>query len=378
MDATDRRETDAVAFLAELAAAPYRFDFYQALRRLECLYREQPRWGEALRPGDERVRLGQDPELSFAPAPLSAMEYGVDGHPPRLQVRLFGLLGPNGPLPLHITEYARERLRNASDPTLSRFLDIFHHRFIALFYRAWAQAQPHVNRDRPERDRFVTYVGSFIGVSPREFHHRDSLPDVAKLFHAGTLVRHVRNAEGLRGILQHFFRVPVRIEQYVGHWMVLSARDLTLLGRQAATLGTGAVAGGRVWDRQHKFRVRIGPLTLPQYESFLPATPKPSGEGGPGSPKPSGEGGPAAPEPSGVGGAALEKLVDWVRFYGCMELDWDVNLILAKGDVPPLKLGVGRRLGWTTWLGTRRADRDADDLCLHAEAFVMPAGGSAG
>ena len=125
--------------------------------------RDKPRWGDALRPVDEPVRLGQDPDLSFAPAPLASFELGQDGAPPRLQVRLFGLLGPNGPLPLHLTEYARERLRHAGDPTLSRFLDLFHHRFLALFYRAWAQAQPHVNRDRPNDDRFAVYVGAFVG-----------------------------------------------------------------------------------------------------------------------------------------------------------------------------------------------------------------------
>src|SRR5688572_11164869 len=103
------RETDALIFFAELAAAPYQCDFYQTLRRLECLYAEKPRWGRALRPVDERIRLGQDPDLSFAPAPIASFDAGTDGSPPRLQVRLFGLLGPNGPLPLHITEYARER-----------------------------------------------------------------------------------------------------------------------------------------------------------------------------------------------------------------------------------------------------------------------------
>ncbi|MGH9371361.1 MAG: type VI secretion system baseplate subunit TssG [Vicinamibacterales bacterium] len=344
MGAAMGREADIVAFFAELAEAPYRFDFYQTLRRLECLYSDKPRWGQALRPVDERVRLGQDPDLSFAPAPLASFDPGRDGHPPRLQVRLFGLLGPNGPLPLHITEYARERLRNAGDPTFSRFLDLFHHRFLALFYRAWAQAQPHVNRDRPEADRFGAYIGSFIGVAPAAFRHRDALPDVAKFFHVGALVRQVRNGEGLASILEHFFRVPVQIEDFVGHWLPLGEGERTYLGREGATLGSGAVVGKRVWDRQHKFRVRLGPLTLREYESMLP------------------------------GGTPMKKLVDWVRLYCCLELDWDVRLLLDKTEVPPLKLGIVGRLGWTTWLGTRQADRDADDLCLHAETFAGPIG----
>jgi type VI secretion system protein ImpH len=178
------RETDALTFFEELSAAPYRYDFYQTLRRLECFYDTKPRWGQALRPIDEPVRLGQEPDLSFAPAPLAAFEKS-DGRPPRLQVRLFGLFGPNGPLPIHLTEYARERLQHAGDATFSRFLDVFHHRFLALFYRAWAQAQPHVNRDRPKDDRFTTYIGTFVGMAPSALRERDRLPDLAKFFHVG-------------------------------------------------------------------------------------------------------------------------------------------------------------------------------------------------
>ncbi|HET9358200.1 MAG TPA: type VI secretion system baseplate subunit TssG [Vicinamibacterales bacterium] len=333
------READAVAFFAALGEAPYRFDFYQALRRLECLHDGKPRWGEALRPVDEPVRLGQEPDVSFAPAPLASFGAADDG-PPRLQVRLFGLFGPNGPLPLHVTEYARERLRLKGDPTLSRFLDVFHHRLLALFYRAWAQAQPHVSHDRPGVDRFMVYVGSFLGMAPNEARDRDATPDLAKLFHVGALIRQVRNAEGLRRILQHFFKVPVGIEEFVGHWLPLGARERTYLGHDGATLGAGSVLGAGVWDRQHKFRIRLGPLTLKQYESFLP------------------------------GGTPLRELVDWIRLYLCFELDWDVRLLLKEREVPRLTLGGGGRLGWTTWLGQRRRGTDADDVCLDAEAFV--------
>jgi type VI secretion system protein ImpH len=344
MGATVGRETNPLVFFAALSEAPYRHDFYQTLRRLECLYEGKPRWGHARRPTDEPVRLGQDPDLSFAPAPLASFETSRAGKPPRLQVRLFGLFGPNGPLPLHITEYARERLRLAGDPTLSRFLDLFHHRFLALFYRAWAQAQPHVNRDRPKEDRFAVYLGSFIGMGSAPFRRRDTAPDLAKFFHVGTLIRHSRNAEGLGSILQHFFRVPVQIEQFVGHWMSLGARERTYLGSEGALLGAGAVAGGRVWDRQHKFRVWLGPLSLAEYESFLP------------------------------GGSRLQKLVDWIRMYVNFEFEWDVRLLLARNEVPSTRLGEGRRLGWTTWLGHRQVESDADDLCLHAEEFVGPPG----
>jgi len=338
MGATAGREADALAFFQALADAPYRYDFYHTLRRLECLHDQQPRWGRALRPVDEPVRLGQDPDLSFAIAPLSS--FSMNGaRPPRLQVRLFGLFGPNGPLPIHLTEYARERLRHADDPTFCRFVDIFHHRFMALFYRAWAQAQPAVNHDRPTDDRFKVYIGAFVGMAPATLRDRDSVPDLAKLFHVGALIRHVRNVDGLTQILRHFFRVPVRIEEFVGHWMSLGARERTCLSSDTAILGSGAVLGARVWDRQHKFRIHLGPLTLEQYESFLPGT------------------------------TTLKKLVDWIRQYLCFELDWDVQLSLAAGAVPRLRLGGGQRLGWTSWLGKRRNDVPPADLRVDPEAW---------
>ncbi len=227
--------------------------------------------------------------------------------------------------------------------TLGRFLDMLQHRFLALFYRAWAQAQPHVNRDRPGEDRFTIYLGAFLGMSQPAFRERDAVPDLAKLFHSGTLVRQVRNASGLGAVLQHYFQVPVRVVEFVGHWMTLGERERTRLSTPGATLGAGAVLGGSVWDRQSKFRLEFGPLTLEQYEAFLP------------------------------GGSHLAALVAWVRMYACFEWEWDARLLLKQREVPALALGRSGRLGWTTWLGTR-SGTDAGDLCLDAEAFEARAG----
>jgi type VI secretion system protein ImpH len=280
--------------------------------------------------------------MSFAPAAVSAFERGEDGRVPRLVQRFFGLLGPNGPLPLHLTDYARERILHGGDTTLARFLDVFHHRFTELFYRAWAQAQPTVSLDRPQDDRFAIYVGSLLGIGTPAMARRDALGDHAKLFFAGLLARQVRNADGLRAWLTGYFRVPVRIEQFVGHHLRLPAEDLTRIGvdTDGARIGVGAVLGARVWDRQHKFRIEIGPLKLVQYENFLP------------------------------GGAAIERLVALVRQYLCMELEWDARLVLMKDEVPRTRLGRCGRLGWTIWLGHYRRPRDAGDLTLEAERLV--------
>ncbi|AKJ28877.1 type VI secretion system baseplate subunit TssG [Caldimonas brevitalea] len=323
-----------------LEAAPYRHDFYWAMRRIECHYTDKPRLGLGQRPVDEPIRLGQEPALDFAPASLSGFKPATGGYPPRLEVRFFGVFGPNGPLPLHLTDYARERLLHHGDRSMARFADVFHHRMLLLFYRAWAQAQPTVALDRPKDDRFASYVGSLFGIGAPTLQRRDAMPDNAKLHFAGLLVRQARNADGLCAFLQGYFGLPTQIEPFVAHWMQLPQHQRTRLQREPDTgkqLGVGAVLGKRVWDRQHKFRVHLGPLTMSEYLQFLP------------------------------GGEALEPLVAAVRQYIGFELDWDVRLILRADQVPPGRLGKHARLGWTSWAGRRRDASDAHPLTLNPE-----------
>jgi type VI secretion system protein ImpH len=341
----------------ELAAAPFAFDFFHLMRRIDALSPGAPRLGKALRPSLESVRLGQDPELDFAPAAISSIETSART-PPRVGVRFFGLFGPQGPLPLHLTEYARERLRNHADPGFARFADLFHHRLLALFYRAWAQAQPTVQHDRPQDDQFAKWLGALFGLAPPSVRDRDAVPDNAKRFLAGILSRGVKNAEGLTLLLHQHFGVPVRIQGFVGHWMQLRPADRTHLGvgnlaEPSAQLGVSATIGSKVWDRQSKFRVLLGPLSLARYESFLP------------------------------GSTALPVLRDWVRQYLGLARVWDVRLILAGPEVPAARLGRGTagggsaRLGLTSWLGgaSRRGRRSTpaparDDLVFSPESLL--------
>jgi type VI secretion system protein ImpH len=334
-----RRSRNHLNLFRALAEEPFSHDFFQMLRELDCAFPDKPRMGSALRPQDEAVRLGQEPSMTFAPAALSAFEPARGQSPPRLLVRFFGLLGPNGALPLHLTDYARERQLHHGDPTFARFLDLLHHRFLSLFYRAWAQAQPTVSFDRPREDRFADYVGAMVGIAAPTLKKRDAAGDAVKLFYSGWLSRQVRNADGLGAILAGFFRLPVEVETFVGHWMRLPSDDLTRLGARnaGATVSVGAVLGSRVWDRQHKFRLHFGPLTLDEYERFLP------------------------------GGTALPRLVALVRQYFCFELYWDARLVLRADEVPRVRLGQYGRLGWTTWLGAYRKQRPADSLTLDAE-----------
>ncbi|WP_137937483.1 type VI secretion system baseplate subunit TssG [Chitinivorax sp. B] len=327
---------DPLSQLQDLVARPDHYEFYAALRLIEAAYPDKPRIGQSLRPQDDAVRLGQPPTLAFEPASVANWQQTEVGPVPRLGVNVMGLIGPNGPMPLHFSEYVRDRLRNANDPTLARFLDIFHHRMLSLFYRAWANAQPTVSLDRPGDDRFAGYMATTIGLGSKSLRQRDAVPDWAKLHYAGRLAPHTRNAEGLSAILSDFFKVSVTVEQFVGHWMTLPDDGRCHLrgrfGGQA--LGQTTVIGKKVWNCQHKFRIRIGPVGYEDFQRLLP------------------------------GGDSMQRLADWVRNYVGDAFEWDVNVVLKRDEVPRLKLSKTSRLGWNTWISSRKPDRDASDLKL--------------
>lgn len=332
---------DPEVFFRELAEAPWRFDFFQVMRRIECLYPKRPRLGQGEFPEDEPLRLGQRPSLAFAPSALAGFQPEKDGQPGLLEVLFFGMLGPNGPLPLHLTEYARERLRSPNnDPTFARFLDIFHHRLLLLFYRAWADALPTVSFDRPsaEADRFGIYLASLIGYGEPSLRDRDAMPDLAKLHYAGHFACGIRHPAGLQAVIEDFFGLSVSIQEFTPRWLDLPPEQYSRLGLTGVSLGHSAVAGVRVWDCQHNFRVRLGPLSLADYQRLLP------------------------------GGESLERLVAVVRNYLDDGLHWDLQLVLRHEQVPSLCLNSSVQLGWTSWLGDPR--RDTDDLCLDAAARV--------
>jgi type VI secretion system protein ImpH len=184
------------SLLVRLEQEPQRFSFYAVMRLLEAVYSDRPRVCHSTHPDQDPVRLAQEPTVTHPSSALAAFEPGTEEVPNRLRVHFFGLFGTDGPLPLHLTEYARERRRNYADPTFQRFADIFHHRAMSLFYRAWADVRPTIAFDRPEQDRFASYVGSLIGIGLEGFRNRDAMPDLTKLHFAGLLAAQTRNAEG--------------------------------------------------------------------------------------------------------------------------------------------------------------------------------------
>lgn len=330
MAARDRPRKDSLASLEE---APEKHHFFHAFRVLEAAFPNAPRIGESRRPREDKIRFGQEAELRFPPSSIASFTPPETDKPGRLINRFFGLFGPNGPLPLHMTEYARARLRHHRDPTLIEFANILTHRLMTLFYRAWRSGQPAPSFDRGDNDEFERKIAAIGGFHGDHLRQADHFPDLAKRHFAGLLAQGPKNAEGLRSILQAFFHAPVEVQEFIGSWLELEASDRWQMGGMA-TLGRTTSIGERVWTRSAKFRLRIGPLSYEDYQRLLP------------------------------GSGSLARLKSIVRNYVGDALDWDVNLVLRAEDVPQAKLGETMRLGQTCWIGDNETTQDADDLYL--------------
>lgn len=325
-------------FWTALTEHPYKHDLFQILRMIDAQGGFEWRLGQAPHPHQEPIRLGQSPSLSFAPSTLASAGPADNAPQYQLMIHSFGLFGPNGPLPLHFTEYVRERYLQNQDRTLLDFLNLFHHRLILLFYRAWANSQPTVALDREDDRSFTRYISSLVGMGGQSLHCRDSLPTHAKYFMAGHLVRQRRNGEGLAKILQNYFQVPVRILENVPVWLAIAPHQQTRLrAEQPQRLGQDAFLGRMVRDVQHKFRIELGPMPQSEYHRFMP------------------------------GGPQAIALRDWVRHYIGIEYLWDVRLILCSEEISRAKLGGKQRLGLNSWLRDANSPGSGDELIFSPE-----------
>ena len=334
----DEKRPASNSLINDLQDRPFAFDFFQAVRRIECAHPTLPRVGYSHRPQDDPVRFCQNVSLAFAPSTLAAYHKAVDQHPARMVVNFMGLLGPGGPMPQATTEYVHDRLHNHRDRTLAVFLDIFNHRMISLFYRAWAGSQQTVSHDRKDEDRFAVYIGSLFGIGEKSFRERDALSDAAKLYYAGRLVSQSKNAEGLQEILEDYFGIHVEIQQFIGQWIDLPQKYLCRLGTSPdnARLGATLVLGRRFWECRQKFRIQMGPMGISDYQRFLP------------------------------GSDSIRRLVAWIKNYIGDEFQWELQLILRATEIPNICLGNRGQLGWSSWLRSHRSKRNPEVITLRS------------
>ncbi|MGL4554598.1 MAG: type VI secretion system baseplate subunit TssG [Gemmataceae bacterium] len=328
-----------------LAAEPYRFDFFQAVRVLERALRDAG--GEALgpvgrdvNPGNEAVRFKALLSLGFPAAPVTRVDLAKS--PAEMEVAFLGLVGAVGVMPHHYTQELIGHKGAEGKAAASRaFLDLFTHRMVSLFFRAWekyrllfAHERYALERGREPDDPITWGLYCLAGLGTGGLRGRLTVPDVTFLYYGGRFAQEVRNAEGLEAVLSEYFAAPVAVIQFQGQWLNLGPADLSVIGPTGRNnaLGQGMVVGRRVWDVQGKFRLRLGPVGYAEFTRLMPQ------------------------------GDKFKALSQLARMYAGPEFDFDIQPVLKRTEVPPTRLGkaAGGRLGWNTWLKTKELAKDAD------------------
>jgi type VI secretion system protein ImpH len=358
----------------------FQFDFFQAVRILEQLTPERVAVGRAGPPALEVVRFKAHASLSFPPSVIANLTPPTVAVPvPAMSVPFMGLTGPSGVLPRHYTEMllrVEKELKTKEKHAFRDWLDLFNHRFISLFFRAWEKYRYDVNfaRRRPGSDNelFAHAILCLVGVGMPSLQQRlrvaatweqpsaqvreervlAKVENLAMVYYSGLLSHRPRNALGLEALIHDYFALPVRVLQFQGHWVQLEDEKQSRLGDPSgyALLGSNAVVGERVWDVQGKVRLRVGPLSYERYEDLLPDR---------------------EPFPERKSFFELSHLV---RFYAGVEMTFDVQLVLMPDEVPECRLadgtGDGPQLGWNTWLQSQSFAEPVDDAVFDGDELV--------
>lgn len=319
---------------SEFSRAARRYDdFYQLVRALERRLElaegpadTAPVGGDGP-PSREPVRFRGSNGAAFPASAMDALrprDTEQRGPSHELKVNFLGLTGPTGALPMHYGVLTRQRLK-ARDTALADFLDLFNHRLISLYYRAWAKYRLYIDYERTpegEQDSFTRAIDAFAGQIGTD-------RDEARRYYSGHFARRTRSASGLEAILSDYLGFGCRVDSFVGQWLPVGPENRLRIGTgqrgQNNYLGEGVLIGERAWDLQSKVRIRLGPMSLKQYEALLPGTEQ---------------------------HRAMRRLI---QGYLPSHMDIELRFTIEAGEIPR-PLGRGVRCGRSTWLRSHSSE----------------------
>ncbi len=342
----------------QLYDRPARFEFFQAVRLLQLIRDDRVSVGRDHDPDLEMVRFRSDLSYAFSPGDVRELHSGLldeDGEPLPLEpgdpipademsVNFLGVATPGsfGSLPTPYVEAIRRQLRD-KNPAMRDFFDLFNHRITSLFYRAWERSRAEVLHELGERSAFESALRALIGIEGKALPSRLPLDPRDLLGRAGLLGMRPAPVVAIGGIIESIFGVRARIRQFLPTWYEIDSVDRLRLGQSNTTLGENANLGVEVCLAQYRFRVQLGPMDLAAYRALLPGTER------------------------------YAMLSSVIRLAAGPEFEFEIGLALKKEEVPDLRLasgsaeqsdddvGMGARLGWSSWLRTRPLERDAHD-----------------
>lgn len=319
---------------------PYRFEFFQAVRLLEKISSDKKPVGSEALPDEEIVRFRSHVSFNFPASEIQKIQEEFVGESDEKKLEMFvnfmGMVGMSGVMPLPYTELVASRARYKDD-SMWAFLDIFSHRMISMFFRAWEKYRFPIGYERGN-DKFTAYLFDFAGLGTGGIRGRMSLEDESLLPYSGLIAQKPHSSNALANILSDYFGVSAKVIQFYGQWLDLDKNSITKLGSANSNLSQTAIIGTRIWDQQSKFRIRLGAMNFKQFQAFLP------------------------------NGTAHEALKSIIRFMTGLEFDFDLRLVLKAKQVPSciLTTRAKRRpmLGWSSWLKTEPFKSDDDQVIL--------------
>lgn len=290
--------------------------FLALMRRLEREAPDKPRIGRSTRLADDLVDIGQDPDLAFPAQEITLPEGAGSGAAvrPRVRAQFMGYFGPQGALPLNLSEEVA-RWQAEGEEAFVRFADIFAGRFYQLFFRAWSDSHAITQHDRPEQDRFATYVAAVAGIGSPAYRNHDGFPDTARLPLISVFGGRVRSAVRLRQMLENYFNLPVEVEEHVPAWLEFEPEDQRGLG-SGGSLGRDLYLGARLRSVDEKICVHLHLPDADSYAGFLP------------------------------GAENHARLSDLIFWYLGRSHDVDLALTLPPSQIPSAQLGAGMAIGW--------------------------------
>lgn len=323
---------------------PFRFDFFQAVRLLEKIFPERAPVARSVTPQNEIVRFRSYVSMGFPASEIQKIEENADEISDDKKLEMFvnfmGMVGMVGSLPGHYTELIVERARYG-DTALHYFLDIFTHRSISVFYRAWEKYRFPVQYERGNDD-FTSFLFDLAGLGTNELRGRMNLRDESLLPYTGLIMQKPHSVAALEQMISDYFGVKAKILQFSGQWLSLDDENITRLGKTNNSLGSTALVGTRVWDYGSKFRIVLGALKFAEFQDFLPT------------------------------GSAYKSLISIVNFMVGEAVDFDVSLKLKAKEVPGtiLTTRAKRRpmLGWTSFLKTKPFTEDDEQVILQTDS----------
>ena len=302
------------------------FSFFAAVRLLQSRYPQAARVGYQGPPEQEAIRFRPYIDLAFANSDLHEVrERTNEQGRPRFEVitTFLGLCGPPSPLPSFYTE----DLMGMEEDSLTRgFLDLFHHRFLSLFYRVWEKYRTDAQFKSDASDYFTLRLLALLGMSRESIPHGHRVDPLRTLAYAGLISQQPRSAHLFEGMLSDYFpKASVDVEPFHGTWTPVPQDQQNRLGLSGCVLARDLTVGDQVFTRASAFKVGLSGLSFDEFMEFLPH------------------------------GAKMPQLRELVDLFNTDCLDYVIELCVKAEEVPGLTLsGKTAWLGWSSWLGQGR------------------------